>query len=210
MQVHQLRHQVYCVEHHYEKPRPDGLERDRYDKHAVHAALIERQFDTVVGCVRLVLPLGSLPISEVVDDRGWRVLSGYPRDTMAEVSRYAISNRLRRRAGEDEYPDVHYFDGDREERRRLLPHLTLGLMLGVAQLSVCYGITHLTAMMAPALIRLLGQFGMTFTNVGSKVDYHGVRQPCVAATADLLAGIQDRHPAYYAYINREFAFTAAA
>jgi hypothetical protein len=55
---------------------------------------------------------------------------------MAEISRYAISKSFRRRKGETGFPDVGYSPLDAETSRRLMPHLTLGLMRGIHRLGV--------------------------------------------------------------------------
>ena len=53
-----LRFEVYCQECGYLDPTryPDGLERDVFDDHAVHALAFNGDKE-VVGCVRLVLPV---------------------------------------------------------------------------------------------------------------------------------------------------------
>ena len=90
------------MENPFENPAEhlDGLERDAYDSHAVHSLLIHRPSATVAGAVRLVLPLEGkrLPIthacaSPLLDDT--KLL---PRETTAEISRFAVSKQFRRRA----------------------------------------------------------------------------------------------------------------
>jgi len=51
--------------------------------------------------------------------------------------------------------------------------------------------------MVPGLLRLIGRFGIAFDHLGGVVDYHGARQPCIAAIEDLLAGMAERHAEYY-------------
>jgi N-acyl amino acid synthase of PEP-CTERM/exosortase system len=197
-QVYRLRYQVYCVEHPFENPNDHftGLETDEYDCHSVHAAILHRASGTVCGCVRLILPRAgaSLPVTEFVSEH---TRADLPTTLTAEVSRYAVSKAFRRRAGESEYPDVHFGDLGPSELRRLMPHITLGLLLAVATLSVKYGITHLAAVMAPALLRLLRTCGMEFQPVGPLIEHHGMRQPCSASVADLLDGVKAKNPAYF-------------
>ena len=62
---HQIRYQVYCVEHGYEDParHPDREERDEWDAHAVHFLVRERASGEWIGAMRLVKPVdGVLPI----------------------------------------------------------------------------------------------------------------------------------------------------
>ncbi|HYI94808.1 MAG TPA: PEP-CTERM/exosortase system-associated acyltransferase [Bryobacteraceae bacterium] len=197
-QVYRLRYQVYCVEHPFENPNDHfiGLETDEYDSHSVHAAIVHRSSGMVCGCVRLILPRpgASLPITEFVSAH---TRAGLPPTLTAEVSRYAVSKAFRRRAGESEYPDVHFGDLGPSELKRLMPHITLGLLLAVATLSVKYGITHLTAVMAPALLRLLRTCGMEFQSIGPFIEHHGTRQPCSASVADLLDGVKVKNPGYF-------------
>ena len=84
---------------------------------------------------------------------------------------------------------MHFVEGtgaDRSHERRVLtPNITLGLMKAIAEMSIHNGITHLTAMMEPALLRLTARLGIKFTPLGKLVEYHGQRQPCFAEIKDL-------------------------
>jgi N-acyl amino acid synthase of PEP-CTERM/exosortase system len=201
--VYRLRYQVYCVEHAFER---DGqlldLEADAYDSSSLHAAIVHNASNTVCGCVRLILPHSSrLPISGLVTDPlASKHLDRLPRNNTAEVSRYAVAKAFRRRVGEDEIADAHFHQLPVYECRRLLPHITIGLMLAVSRLSLANGISHLCAVMAPSLLRLLRGFGMEFSKLGPVVDYHGRRQPCFATVNDLFDGLKRRAPEYYDYI----------
>jgi N-acyl amino acid synthase of PEP-CTERM/exosortase system len=191
--VYRLRYQVYCVERSFEQADQfrDNREMDEYDTHAVHAALIHRNSGSVCGCVRLVLPTGgTLPIRDIVQDpQALSILDSLPSRATAEVSRYAVSKCFRRRSGEGEFPDLNFFDDDAVDSRRVLPHITVGLIVGVATLSLTYGISYLCAVMRPALMRLLDAFGLTFWPLGRTVEHHGARQPCFASVTDLLEGV---------------------
>lgn len=195
-EAHRLRYQVYCVENTYERAdaQSGGLEKDQYDSHAVQSLLVHRRTGMIAGTVRLILPDGSgridaLPISEVCTDPSLRDPTLFPPDRTAEISRFAVSKAFRRRITDAEHPDMHFVDSgaaDRaQERRVLTPNITLGLMKAIAEMSIRNGITHLCAMMEPALLRLTGRLGIKFTPLGKTVEYHGVRQPCFAQIADL-------------------------
>jgi N-acyl amino acid synthase of PEP-CTERM/exosortase system len=201
--AHALRYQVYCVENHFENPdeHVNGRERDRYDDHAVHAVLIYKPTGDVVGCVRLVLPLPSsgvstLPIRDLLAVEARAMLDGCDPHSTAEISRYAVAKSFRRREGEGLYPDVHIMDLEANEMRRLVPHISLGLFRGVAQLAADYRVATVCAAMSPALLRLLERFGLKFEPLGPPIEYHGLRQPCMADGEALLAGMSNRHAEY--------------
>jgi len=106
-----LRYKVYCTEWGFEKPEdhPDGIETDIYDQHSVHFALKD-ETERIIGAVRLILdsPEG-FPLEkhcELDIDK-----EALPRNTLAEVSRLAISKDFRRRK-EDKF-----IYGPDEERR---------------------------------------------------------------------------------------------
>ena len=209
--AHALRYQVYCVEHAFEERSSQTGERevDSYDSHSVHAVLIYKPTNTVVGCVRLILPhevagVSHLPMRRLLSEEDRLRLDQYPITKTAEISRYAVSKAFRRREGEALYPDAGFFDFPRKEARRLLPHMSVGLVRGVARLAGEHGIEHVCAAMVPGLVRLLDRFGLSFERLGSVVDYHGARQPSIAACGDLLAGMADRHAEYYRIVAPDY------
>lgn len=196
VEAYRLRYQVYCVEnsHEHASAHPDGLETDAYDCHSVHSLLMHRPTGMVAGTVRLILPNGSgdiaaLPISQVCTEPALRDPTYFPPAKTAEISRFAVSKAFRRRITDTNHADIGFGEGatrDRSQERRLLtPNITLGLMKAIAEMSIRNGITHLCAMMEPALLRLTARLGIKFTPLGRIVEYHGQRQPCYAAIADL-------------------------
>lgn len=210
-QAYALRYQVYCVEHTFLDPAVQIGEReiDQYDSHSVHAALIFKPTRLVVGCVRLVLPTGgsvpaSLPIHELLDPEYQAKLDKCPPLHTAEISRYAVSKAFRKREGETLYPDVGFFDLAPSDSRRLAPHLSLGLLRGVGKLAFDHGITHVCAAMAPALMRLLGRFGLSFESLGPPIEYHGLRQPCLAECERLLVDMSQQNSDYYQLVEAAY------
>lgn len=206
-----LRYRVYCVEHAFEASQPGERETDKYDAHSVHAVLWHRQTDEVVGCVRLVLPtdkdgLSALPLRNLLGPVERARLDALPVATTAEISRYAVSKSFRRRTGEELYPDVAS-DLSPDDARRLAPHMTLGLFRGVATLATSHGITHLCAAMAPALLRLLERFGLSFERLGAPIDHHGLRQPCIAELDELGRGLLRTRSDYYRFADPKFNVT---
>ncbi len=201
-----LRYQVYSVENQFEKAAdsPDQLERDEYDAHSAHSLLLHRASGLVVGTVRLVLPdprgMDALfPIeahcgtsfNEGLFDR-----AALPRQSLAEISRFAISKEFKKRIRDKKHvfgspginEDVKLEMADLE--RRLIPHITIGLFAAIVRMSAAHGITHWYAVMEPALLRLLKQFSIHFQPIGSAVNYHGKRYPCVATAGDVLAQME--------------------
>jgi len=199
-QAYRLRYEVYCVENAFENPaeHPDGLERDEFDSHSVHSLLIHRETGQVAGTVRLILPdpRHPLPITQICSDPLLRDPILVPPGRTAEVSRFAVSKSFRRRATDKPIVDGGFMEPRKPDPgdRRVIPHITLGLMKAVTQMSREHGITHLCAVMEPALLRLLGRLGIQFTPVGPLVDHHGRRQPCYGPLDDILAGIYQQRP----------------
>ena len=201
--AHALRYQVYCVENHFENPADQRgeRERDRFDDHAEHAVLIYKPTGDVVGCVRLILPLpdrgvSALPIRSLLAPEDRARLDRADPAKIAEISRYAVSKAFRRREGDGLYPDVEMMELAASDVRRLVPHISLGLFRGVAQVAGTCGVDTACAAMSPALLRLLERFGLKFEPLGPPIEYHGLRQPCMADGEALLRGMSDRHADY--------------
>lgn len=204
VEVYRLRYQVYCVENQFENPdeHPFGLETDAFDDHAVHSLLVHRASGAFAGTVRLVLPQpgtqGSLPIHHLCGDQRLRDRRTFPSGRTAEISRFAISKAFRRRAGDPYRTEEAAAEtapvGPGSVDRRVIPHLTLGLMRAIAEMSIAHGITHLCAVMEPALLRLVRRLGITFTELGPMVEHHGVRQPCYAEIESVALGLLSHRP----------------
>jgi N-acyl amino acid synthase of PEP-CTERM/exosortase system len=79
----------------------------------------------------------------------------------------------------------------------VLPQLTLGLMKAVLGFCIEDHVDTLCAVMAPSLIRLFRGFGLRFEPLGPCVNFHGTRQPCLAAVNDLLRGLEIERPAFF-------------
>jgi N-acyl amino acid synthase of PEP-CTERM/exosortase system len=195
-EVHRLRYQVYCVENDFADPAENagGLEIDRYDDHSLHALLLHKASGVPAGTVRLVLPRpgaksGSLPLHAVCCDSRLSQPDFLPLDRTAEFSRFAISKAFRRRLGGELFEASLLADGS-HDARRMLSHITLGLMAVALQMVRGRGIDHVCAVMEPALLRLLGRFGVHFSPIGAMVEHHGWRQPCYAQVEPLFATIE--------------------
>lgn len=207
-----LRYQVYCIEHAFLNARdyPNELERDDYDQRSVHTVLRHRLTGLPAATVRLVLadesePQRPFPIEtcdilrRAIRDQAWRV----PRHALGEISRFAVSKEFRRRMREARSSHgLHAVLNDDESKlaTRRAPHIAVGLFKAICEMSVSQQVTHWYAVMEPALLRLLGQLGIEFTTVGPLVDYHGLRQPCIAVGEDVLAGLRRCRPEIWAFV----------
>ena len=194
-EVFELRYQVYCVENPFENPadNPDGLERDRYDEHSIHSLLRHKATGEPAGTMRLIMPRPgshSLPLFEFC--RGAK--EKLPAYSTAEFSRFAISKSFRRRAGDKLYGQGYSQQALFTESRRVIPHITLGLMASALEIGRECGIDHVCAIMEPSLLRLLAKFGIYFIPIGAMIEHHGMRQPCYSRVSDLMAGIQRERP----------------
>jgi N-acyl amino acid synthase of PEP-CTERM/exosortase system len=191
-EVHRIRYQVYCVENKYEDParNQSGLERDEYDAHSVHGLLVHTASKAPVGTVRLVMHRhgtrrGSLPIHQVCQHPDLLDPDFLPLETTAEFSRFAISKAFRRRA--------EGCAGNAEAERQTEPpitHITVGLITIALRLAFAHGVTHVCAVMEPALLRLLSRFAIKFKPLGAQVQFHGWRQPCYTTIAGVLSEIE--------------------
>jgi N-acyl amino acid synthase of PEP-CTERM/exosortase system len=182
-----LRYQVYCLEHSYEDPGAftDEMERDVFDGRAMHTLLVHRASGLIAGTVRVIFTdpaerLGSLPIDNLCKEELLFDESVMPRQTLAEISRFAISKDFRRRVEDAQTPTgigEQWSERQAVEQRRI-PHLSLGLMQALACNSAREGITHWVAEMEPALLRMLRKLGVHWIKLGPMIQFHGKRQPC--------------------------------
>jgi N-acyl amino acid synthase of PEP-CTERM/exosortase system len=170
--------------------------------------LVHRPTRDVVGTVRLVLPREgrdeiTLPISNVCQhDLILHDSSVLPWAKTAEISRFAISKKIRRRANDDT-TSVGSFTTDTEDLRRQIPNTSLGLMQAIVAMAARGGVTHLCAVMEPTLLRMLSRLGIHFKPLGPRVEYHGRRQPCYSNLDELLARIWVERPDVWEVITRE-------
>jgi len=182
--AYRLRYQVYCCENQYEAPEehPEQLETDTFDCRSIHSLIIDRANGAAIGTVRLILAEpesreASLPIQQICRHP---LPIELPRSRAAEISRFAVSKKMRKMA-----------DGTLPKDMKCL--VVVGLMRAIVQMSLEHDITDCFAVMEPSLLRLLCRFGMYFAPLGLPVEYHGVRQPCHANVARMLDTIGRKH-----------------
>jgi N-acyl amino acid synthase of PEP-CTERM/exosortase system len=205
-----IRYQVYCLEKGYEDPAqfPDGLERDRYDGHAVQMLVRHRGTGFAVGAVRLILPdrsahSWSFPFEDLC---GYTVLGrrldgvGDPPHDVAEVSRFAVSRNLLASVWD---PAMDRWEGaspGRPDERCSSQLVALGLIALLFGVSAEYGVHVWYAMMETALARHLARLGIEFRQIGAPVEHRGRRQPMAARVDDLSARIEGANPAFHRLI----------
>jgi N-acyl amino acid synthase of PEP-CTERM/exosortase system len=201
-QALRLRYEIYCLEKGYENPDQfeNNLEKDALDDDSAHGLMVFVPTDVPVGTVRLILPQVShqnrlFPIEEHCEftptneeyQKGHSILEKIDRIKIAEVSRFSISKSFRKRLGEAN--TIHGF-ADNEQAlmklkdRRFIPHLTVGLVKAMFQLSFENRMKYWFAVMEPKLRNsLLKRFYLQFYPLGPTVNYRGIRQPYIADIA---------------------------
>ncbi len=207
--IYQLRHQVYVEEYGFEHPEdhPDGLEMDAYEPHSISLAVLD-DTDMVIGTVRLVLhsPQG-FPIEHAVphlDFIGDKPAPCY----IAEISRLAISPAYRRRIEDGFYGVESYLRQEeggvladykarrQQYERRKRPVIVLGLYRLLYQVSKRLGLTHWYMISEKKLWYTLRKYQIVFHQIGTPVDYHGVRIPYLGNIAEIEAHLQRSNPAF--------------
>lgn len=199
-QAFALRYQVYCIERQFEDPaeQPCGLESDEYDRHAVHSLLLHKPQDMVIGTARLILPQArphSLPIQQLLKKNGLNARDYFPNETVAEISRFAISKDFRRR-NVDIGPSSK--TPGRRDRHGNLP--CLGMIQMLLRQSIELGVDYWGAVMEPQLIRMLAMMGIRFHPIGPLVSYHGLRQPSFCHLPQMLRNLALTKPDCWAVV----------
>lgn len=145
--VHRLRY-LTCIEQGWLRPEdcPDGLERDRYDEHALH---LVGWVDDVLACTtRIVLPAPgrSLPLQDICP-----VLDLGPTDRLVEVDRTIVAPAFRSK-------EHHVF-------MALLGRVWLEL--------TARGYDRVCCFLATGMVGLYRRLGFEVTLLGPACDYFG-------------------------------------
>lgn len=191
-EIFRLRYKVYCLECGYEDACDymNHLERDEYDRVAIHFCACECKSEKIIGTARIILPSpAGLPVfNHFPVDR--ELLLSIPPDGVAEISRLAISKEYRRRMVDEAIyasDKIINLISEREKRnwrKRYENELVTGLYHSIYAESIELGLTHLYAIMSDGLYALLSRWGLVWKPIGPTVDYHGLRRPYVASIAD--------------------------
>lgn len=178
-----LRYLVYSLERQFE-PGADGLETDSFDPMSRHILLRHRPTGHAIGTVRLVVPKfmepgAKLPMELVADTPR---LHAVPRPRLAEVSRFALSKRLRAASASSS------------------SLARLALIRGLVQLSDRMRLTHWCSLMEPKLSRLLAGSGIHFIPLAGLVEHHGLRQPSLIGINEMLNRMRQERPAVWEFV----------
>jgi N-acyl amino acid synthase of PEP-CTERM/exosortase system len=193
---------VYCVEHKgFEDPRAfqDRLEHDEYDQNSVHILLRHRDTTSFVGTARLIFQTkaaqaNSLPVKRIARDNGLMLPELFDPHEVIEISRFCICKKFRRTIN-NSLALVKLSGGEGGDKlRRLIPAMSAGLLKPIFFLAKEHGIKQVSAILDPALIRLLGKLGLHFTKLGPIVDYHGKRQICYQVWETLIDRLRQERP----------------
>lgn len=198
---YRLRFEVYCVDNPFESAAEsrDGLEHDGLDLASEHALVVHRGLNVAVGTVRLILPARldspvELPFQKICGYRDPISQGQVPVLAAAEISRFGMPRRVRQLLRSDAG-----LSRDTERHMRSDDDLVSGppilmLIRGFLMLAAENGVSHLGALMEPALLRRVARLGIFFDPVGPPVDYHGLRQPSFVAIADMLGRVGRLRP----------------
>jgi N-acyl amino acid synthase of PEP-CTERM/exosortase system len=200
-EVFKLRYQVYVVETGFERHEdcPGGLERDCFDEHSDHYLLRHRRTGVFAATARMILPNPSDPLvtfpieTHCSFHEGMGISDPEVRRRAGEVSRFAVTKSFKKRVGEvgtliglSDNVEINF----EEDERRVLPHLSLGLLAVELRMMHNHGLTHCYAVMEPALYRLISRFGVIFRQIGPLAEYHGQRIPCLGDVNEFLPNIK--------------------
>lgn len=204
-----LRYRVYCEEAAFlpTGANPGGLERDVYDSRSATVLLIHRATQHCIGTVRIILPdptapHGGQPARLSSADMMALGDGVMPIATTGEISRFTIAPEFRRRSGDTLYQQVYNIDEKNGDARRVIPYMALGLFAGIFEIVVTHKLTHLCAIIDPALLRMLRRLYLRFTPVGDIVNFHGKRQPVFTSCADLHEGVLQLPESHLRIVNK--------
>ena len=194
---YRIRHEVYCRELGFEAERPEGLEADDFDAHAVHCLVQSVSSDLYVGCARLVLvdparPQAPLPFEtscEATLDRSIVDPMAIDRSRIAEISRLAVVGSYRRRQGEQDRPISLSDDDFGSQRRPRQPYLALAVYLGLISLARHYGITTLFVLTERRLATNLSRLGVRLQTIGGEIEHRGTRVPSMLSVEEVIGGM---------------------
>lgn len=209
--VHRIRHDVYCRDLAWEAVRPNGLEIDAYDQHAVHCLLRRRDTQAPVGCTRLILtrpddPSEPLPFERSCRDVLDRELVDpalLPRNDLCEVSRLAVLSTFRQRKGETGQA-ISISNEDFEARANMprFPLIPVSLYLGAAAIARRLGIENVFVLTEPRLANHFSRIGFDIKIVGGEIEHRGVRVPSLLSSSKVVQSLRPMIQPLYEVIER--------
>lgn len=197
-----LRYKVYCEEHEgYENKEtcPNFSEHDEYDNHALHALLRHRLSRTFIGTVRLILKrpgveTDRLPLTKICATNGFSFPPNFFSGIACEISRFSVSKELCRRIRHGRYAAFYNKEELARDRARLIPCMSLGLIIIIFKLTRSQDIQGCCAAMKPSLLRLLSKLGIHFIPLGHLIEYHGQRQVCYVFRDEVFRTVAQENP----------------
>lgn len=210
-EVYRIRHDVYCRELGWEPVRPDGMEMDEYDRHAIHCLLRKRPTGELVGCSRLVLarpedPSFPLPFEQSCRDAIHRDVFDpalLPRRDVAEVSRLAVMSDFRNRQGEADKPvAVGAQDFEARGGQPRFPFIPMSLYLGAAAAAHRLHVENVFVLTEPRLASHFQRIGFDIRPIGDEIEHRGVRVPSVLSTSKVVAQLRPLIKPLYLVIER--------
>lgn len=199
-----LRHEVYARELGWEPRRDDHMEMDVFDARSLHTLVRAVEGGRFVAGARLVFadpcdPEAPLPFEIACAgslDTAAIAAACPDRARVGELSRLAVVAQYRRRPGERTRAFTLEEEDMRSDRVRL-PHLTLGLYLGLVALARWQGLQTLFMLAEPALARSIAHYGVPVVRVGTPVNHRGVRFPYLMQVEAILAGLSGDVRGFY-------------
>ena len=201
-QVFHLRHQIYCRENRFLEPDqfPDELERDAFDRRAIHHLLIHKETGKPAGTVRVLLPDDSRPLTsfELQKTCDHPLLQIENRVMgLCEISRFCMAQRFRRRPRDGHLLSGYYeqeWDEDGKPGlsilRRRIPYAPLGLMKAAFETAMAGGITNCVMALESSQFQTLRRLGLNYRVLGPRIDMHGVLQPLIFNIKAALDGME--------------------
>lgn len=211
-EVFKIRHKVYCEELALEEIRENGQETDEFDKQSIFSLIQHIPTKTFTSCVRLVtsnndnelLPIEKYCLNSITDNS--LAPDCFDRSEIAEISRLAVKPDFRRRKTDkfkgSETGAINEGNYSQVELR-CFPFIAIGLYMAAATMGMNTGIRHVYVMMEPRLARSMKFIGITFKQLGSPVEYHGLRAPYYINADIFMKNLAPGFGALYKTIERE-------
>jgi N-acyl amino acid synthase of PEP-CTERM/exosortase system len=205
-EVYKLRYQVYCIENNFESPSQfsDQIESDAYDQYSVHYLIRHKKSGFYAATTRLILPDANnpeklFPLEEYCEIDNFEVMQPINRAHLAEVSRFCVSKKFKKRQNEAHTLAAISSDwqnySTQNKRRNNFPHIiTFALIACCIKASYENDIHYLYGTLEPPWFRFLSLSGINFIKIGPLIDYHGERWPAVIKITDLLDSVNAKNP----------------
>ncbi|HYN77767.1 MAG TPA: PEP-CTERM/exosortase system-associated acyltransferase [Lamprocystis sp. (in: g-proteobacteria)] len=209
---YQLRYKVFCEETKFENPDafPENAEFDRYDRHAEHFIVWDRQKQRCAGAMRLVdAGATKLPCEEIAD----KSLDGLDTHRLGavEFSRLCILNEYRRTVHSTTYgPYRPEGQPHALERPVIFQQEDNDVFLRLLRASLEWrpAVRYCYFIVTAALARVLARFGIPLTRVGEQVEHRGVRIPFRYDVIEALEGMQQTLSGFAAMVKNSAPYIA--